>query len=161
LDVVGDQEQRLLGSDVGEQIEGRQADEEDRRRLAVQHAEGGQKGFPLWRRQFVDLPEHRTQQLVQTREREVRLGLDAGDREDPAAAGSRGARTGVEDGGLPDAGLSVDQERAATVPDVPEPLVQERDFAVTSAEGLRGHASRTVVLLLGCGSTVTDTRRLR
>jgi hypothetical protein len=155
VDVVGDQQHRLVGGDVGEEVEGRETDQEDHGHAGIEEAEGGQQRLPLGRRQSLGARQHRTEQLVEAGEGRVRLAVPAGDREDPAAAGTGGTCGGVEKGGLPDARIAADQQGAAVLREIAQPPVQERDLAVAPVEQLRAHASPIVVC------TVTDAVRLR
>ena len=82
LDVVDEAQQRSLRGDLGQQVQRGQSDQEAvggrAGRQSQRHAERGLLGL----RQRSQPVEHRRAELVQPRERQLHLGLDAGDARD-------------------------------------------------------------------------------
>lgn len=114
LGVVDAGQQRLALGDLGEQRHSAEGDEEAVGRVtggeAERHAQGALLG--LW--QAVELPEQRGAELMQPGERQLHLGLDAGD---PGDAEPRRLLDGVaQQRRLADPRISADDEdRAAAV----------------------------------------------
>jgi hypothetical protein len=76
--------------------------------------EGRGEGEPLRFRQLVEPTQDRAKELVEARERQVRLGTDADGSQDPQARGF-GRHDGVaEQGRFPDPGIATDQEGATS-----------------------------------------------
>jgi hypothetical protein len=126
--VVDEHEQRLLRRRLREQRQGRR-----RRREAVvlvrgTQCERGLERFGLVRGQPVGELEHRPEERVQPGVRELRLGLDAGDRQH-AHVGSGLARV-LEQRALADPRLAREHEHAAaTPPRVLQRRVHDRTLA--------------------------------
>ena len=114
LEVVDETQQGLLLGELREQRERRQADEEAVGRIAGREPERHAQRVPLRRRERVDAATQRRAELMQSRERQLHLGLDAGDLHDPEARGLTG---GVpQQRRLADPGLTADHEHAAAAP---------------------------------------------
>ena len=75
MGVFRDQEQRPAGGRLGQQVEDRQGDTEVLRRVLIADAEGRVEHGPVNWRELSRVRAHRTQQLLQAREREPGLGL--------------------------------------------------------------------------------------
>jgi hypothetical protein len=92
--------------------------------------EGAAQRDGLGGRQPIDAVRHRPQQLVEDREGQLHLRLDAGGAQhtQPGRAGGRG----LDEGGLPDAGLAAHDEHPAAAPaDVLQELSEGLAFVLT------------------------------
>ena len=87
LEIVHDAQQRPRLGHAGDQPERGQRDEEAVGRLAGREPQRDPEGDLLRLGQRIQLVEHRRAQLVQSRVRQLHLGLDAGDLHDPEAGG--------------------------------------------------------------------------
>ena len=132
LGVIHQADEWPLGRHLGEETEEREANQEPVRHRAGADAEGDLKCLTLWCRQSLQVVEHRRAQLVERREREFHLGLDPGDRHDPAVGGPIGEV--VQEGALAHARVPMDHESAAlpTAQRVEEAV--ERAFFLLTAE---------------------------
>ncbi|MCZ7424197.1 hypothetical protein O7607_00490 [Micromonospora sp. WMMA1949] len=113
LRVVDETQQRLFFGDLGQQVEDGQPDQEPVRCGASVESERHPKGGPLRLGQRAGAFQQGSTQLVQPSERELRLGLDAGQGLQPEIRGECRLVIVLEQGGLPDAGFSTHHERAA------------------------------------------------
>jgi hypothetical protein len=110
LRVVDDAEERTLLCRPRKQRQDRQPDEESIRRRSFGPAERDLECAALWRRELLHGFEQRRTQLVQGRERELHLRLDARGLKDPhVCCRCNGI---VQEGCLSDPGLAVQQQRA-------------------------------------------------
>jgi hypothetical protein len=114
LGVVDHAERRPFGGGVGEERQGRQADEEPVRGRAVDEPEGGSESVAQARWQLLPHDQERDQQPVQPREIEFHLRLDTGDTDDPETA--RGASCVVQQRCLADTGLAPQHQSGAQPP---------------------------------------------
>jgi len=107
-----DQAQRwpLLGR-RGQQSEHGKADQEPIRRLAGCKAQCDTQRVLLWVGQLVESGQHRRAKLLQRRERQFHLGLDACDSHDSNTGGLPGAV--MQEGRLADARLAPHDQRGA------------------------------------------------
>ena len=113
---VLDHDQRPAGRrPLAHEGESGDGDRHDVRHVGVLAAEGPEQCGPQLGRQVVDVPEDRIQELVQAGEREVRLGRHSGGGQHGAAAGPGLVGERVDEGGLPDPGVPV-QENAGAPP---------------------------------------------
>ena len=85
LEVVDDAQQRLLLGDLRQQAERGQADEEAVGRRAGREAERDPQRVLLRLRERVEAVEQRRAELMQPGERQLHLGLDAGDLQRPGS----------------------------------------------------------------------------
>jgi hypothetical protein len=103
-------QQRTLLCRPRQQRQDRQPDQESIRRRPCGPAERDLEGTALWRRELLHGVEQRRTQLVQGRERELHLRLDTCGAQDPQVC--RRPNGIVQQRGLPDPGLTVQQQRA-------------------------------------------------
>ena len=137
LHVVDDAEKRAVVRGR-EQAECRQRDEEAVRRLAGLETECDAQSRPLMLGDGVEPVEQRSAELVQARERQLHLGLDALDLRD--AEPGRLPRRIPQQCGLADARLTADHERsAATAARAVEQPVQRVALVDSPAEPGPGH----------------------
>ena len=111
LGVVDHADERSLLGGAGEQAEHRQPDEEAIGRVAGAQPERRAQRVALRAGKRVETFEQRRAQLMQSRERDLHLGLDAAGARD--AASRRTLHDVLQKGRLADAGLPVQHERAA------------------------------------------------
>jgi hypothetical protein len=108
LGIVDETQQRPLRGNLGQEAERRQGDQEavgsGTRRQAERDAESGL--LRLW--ELAEPAEHRRAELMQSRERQLHLGLDPGDPRDPEAG--RLTRAVVQQGRLADTCLPADDQ---------------------------------------------------
>ena len=140
LRVIDEAQQRPLRGDLGQQAERGQRDQEAVRRGAGRRPERDAQGVLLRLRQRAEPVEHRRAQLMQPRERQLHLRLDAGDLRDPEAR--RLPSAVVQERGLADARLAADdQDRALAAADVLQQPVERLDARwlapATQADGAR------------------------
>jgi hypothetical protein len=135
MQVVEADEHRRLGGAVGQHLQDGEAGEEriDLGRLA--HAEAREQGVPLPRRQPVGAREERAQQLVQSGERQLRLGLASLRGEHGEAQRPRVLRRPLLQGALADAGLAEQPDDASAVVGRVELVGQEPQLLVAPDEG--------------------------
>jgi hypothetical protein len=141
LRVVDEAQQRPLGGHLGQEAKRGQADQETVRSRARGQAQRDTQGRPLRLRKSLQPPEHRRAELVQARERQLHLGLHAGDPRHPEAG--RLARAMVQQRRLADPSLPPhDQDRALAAADVLQQPI-ERSTLVDAAQKhrrpARGH----------------------
>src|SRR5262249_37843914 len=133
------------------QAEHAEPDEEAIRRAARAEAERGRERVALRRGQVLAMPQRRPAELVQARERELHLGLDAGRADDPAVGRLPGEM--VEGHGLADARVAADHERAAMpLAHVGEQLVQPGALLAPAQQSVRptlAHARRPTLMNSG------------
>ena len=145
LGVIDDAQQRPLGGNLGQQAERGQGDQE-----AVGSGTGGQaqrdaQSGLLWLWKSIEPVEHRRAELVQRREGQLHLGLDAGDPRDTEARRLPGAM--VQEGRLADARLAADdQDGTLAAPDV------------LQAAGRAPHARRLAPATQGNGARPSVTK---
>ena len=142
--VLDGEQHRGVGGGVADQLQRGERDAEEVWRRGAAHPEGGLHRFAVRGGQRVEVVEDRQQQLVQARERQVRLGLHAGGAEHPHAAAGRAARRLPEQRRLPDPRLAADEQRAAPLP---HPVEQARDRVqlAVAAEDQRGSEHRATI----------------
>ena len=143
-------ERSLLG-DVGQQAQHRQPDEEAIRRVAGAQPERRAQRVALRAGKRVELLEQRRAQLMQPRERDLHLGLDAAGAHDPAPR--RALCDVAQKGRLADAGFPVQDQRAALAAArrVQQP-VERVAFASTAQQRRRTprhHTQRAYILCAG------------
>ena len=151
LGVVDHADERSLLGDVGEQAQHRQPDEEAIRRVAGAQPERRAQRVALRAGERVELPEQRRAQLMQARERDLHLRLDAAGAHDPAPR--RALCDVAQEGRLADAGLPMQDQRAALAAArrVQQP-VERVAFASTAQQRRRTprhHTQRAYILCTG------------
>ena len=158
LRVVDDDQQLPSRRGGGDECQRSETDQELIRRHVVAHPEGRLQCASLRRRQRVDAIEERRQELVQGREAESHLGLDADEAHDVEVRRRR--CHGVEQARLADSGLSTHHEDTAQP--VPRALDEPADLGVFGlAADERGHACEPGRHLPGPSSAARcPTRRL-
>jgi hypothetical protein len=138
LGVIHETEERTLFSHLREQAQHRQSHEEPIRGSAAAQAEHDLQGPTLWSRQSLESIEERRAQLMQTRVRELHLGLH------PHRPHHRQIRRRLkqvfQQRGLPDPGLPPQHQRPTLTPaDVLEQSVQQRALAIPPEQGPLPH----------------------
>jgi hypothetical protein len=111
MSVVDEQQQGPFLGRCCEDGQGSRTDGEPRC-LVLDDAEGGPKRRRLGRREEIEPVEERPAELIQRRERHLRLGFDAV-RPDDVEVGRRRSGRILEQGGLADPGLADEDERHA------------------------------------------------
>jgi hypothetical protein len=131
LQVVDQEQHRRPRGRVGYQLQHGQRDEEPLGRIAVSgHAERARDGAPVARREGIQPGQQRAQQLVQRPVRQVTLRLGApGGQPGQAALPSRVGRP-LQQRGLADPGLAVDDQATTPVSYVLHQVVQYVQFGI-------------------------------
>ena len=111
LGVVDQAHHRSPCGGLRQQTQHRQPDQEPIRDAPGRQPERDPQRVLLGFRQRGEVAEHRRAQLVQRRQRQLQLGLHAGELSDPTAGGL--ARAVVQQRGLTDAGLTADDQHGA------------------------------------------------
>jgi hypothetical protein len=114
LEIVHETQQRLRLGHLRQETERRQAHEEAVRSSAGREAERDPQGVLLRLRERSEATEQRHAELMQTRERQLHLRLDAGDLDDPETRSLTGGET--QQRRLAHARLAADGEHAAAAP---------------------------------------------
>ena len=114
LSIIDQAEQPLLLGDVGEQAEHREGDQKTIRRVPRAQAERGAKRIALGLGQMSKPVWHLRAELMQAGERQLHLGLDPRDLNDPKARCL--PRHVAQQRCFADAGLPTDHEHCAPVP---------------------------------------------
>jgi hypothetical protein len=133
LPIVDDAEERTILRDLSQQAERCQGNQEAIRRIAHYQAERETKRVLLRTRNAVDIGKHRRAELVKSSERELHLGLDAGD---PGNSKVRSLRYEmIEERGLTYPGLTAyDQHSALAGANSAEQPIQLVAFCGPTAE---------------------------
>jgi hypothetical protein len=128
LGVIDETEQRPLRGNLGQQAERGQGDQEAVGSGTGSQAQCDAEGGPLRLWKSAAPVEHRRAELMQSRERQLHLGLDAGDARDAKAR--RLPSAVVQEGRLADARLPAeDQHRALAAADVLQQPVERLTLA--------------------------------
>ena len=104
--VLDDHEHRRRRREVTQEIEGREGDQEQVWHDIVDDPEGRQDGGALRLGEPVHPVHHRPQEMVETRERQVRLHRHPGRRQDPEAPGLGRGSCNAQQCRLADAGVA-------------------------------------------------------
>ena len=160
LGVVDHADERSLLGDVGEQAQHRQPDEEAIRRIAGAQPERRAQRIALRAGERVEPPEQRRAQLMQAREGDLHLRLDAAGAHDPAPR--RALCDVAQKGRLADAGLPMQDQRAALAAArrVQQP-VERVAFASTAQQRRRTprhHTQRAYIRVLAGASRADRSR---
>ena len=133
LRIVDDADQRPLLRRVRQQAQDRQADEEAIRGVALAQTERGAERLALRAGEAVQAIDERRAELMQPRERELHLGLDA--RRPGDAAPRRAPHQILQQGALAHAGLAAQHQRAAqTLAHTRHELIQRRALAAPTEQ---------------------------
>jgi hypothetical protein len=142
LGVLDDAQERLLFGDVGQEAENGEAHEKAIRCGARGQPEGGAQRVALGPRQMLEPVEHLPTELMHTGERQLYLGLHAGDARDAEAG--RGLDGVVEEGGLADSRLAAEHQHAAPpLVDGPEQPVESAALPAAVAQSLTAQRPRS------------------
>ncbi len=109
--IVDEAQERPLGCDRRQQVQHGQAHEKSIGRGSRADTERNAQRVTLRPREGIEVVQYRRAELMQAREGQLHLGLDAGGPLHPAVIS--GGREAVEQSGLPDAGLTAEHEGAA------------------------------------------------
>ena len=137
LRVVRDREEPGIPRFFGQEVQRPEADEEQVRGFRVGDAERGSERVALRIGQPIDSVEDRSEELVETGEREMALGLHARRPQDLHPAFSRGSLRFDEERGLPDAGRTTHEQRTTGAEEVADRV----DLTLPTHEGWGGHRS--------------------
>ena len=132
--ILGDDQQRRVGGDLGEQIEDRHRDAEVLGRSVVSEAERSVEHGAVSGEQAGCVVTHRAQELVQTRERDVGLGLHPRRSQHRDVAFARERRRLRQQAGLADPRLAAQHERAAAAFDPIQQRRQQLRLGVSAEE---------------------------
>ena len=133
--VVDDEQHRGLRGDPAQQHQHGGGDNEPVGCLALPQPESDLQRVAVRLAEFVDARQHGEQQLVERGEAQLRLELAARGAQDDQPALRRGGRGGVQQGGLAQARVAGEQERAAPGGDLVEEAGQLVQFAVAADQG--------------------------
>ena len=136
--VLHDQQEGGRGGGLRHEIEHGQRDQEAIGRGRVAHPERRQERRALGRRELRGAAEDRAQQLVQARERQVRLGLDAGRPQHLHLARGRALGHRGQQRGLADTRLAAHDERAASIAHPVDERREQCDLAITAEDAVGG-----------------------
>jgi hypothetical protein len=130
--VVDHDQERLLIRDLGQQGEGRQPDEKAVGCRLLLHPERAAERRGLAARQPIDVAQHRSQQLMQPGEGELRFGLDARGQEHTRAGGPGAGDGRMQQGALAEPGFAKHQQRRARRPASKQQRTDLRQLGVTT-----------------------------
>ncbi|MGD0684598.1 MAG: hypothetical protein ABSA03_05725 [Streptosporangiaceae bacterium] len=143
LGVIDQAQHRPFRCGIRQPVQDRQAEKKRIRRLAGALPERDSYCLPLRiRKQVKLLLDHRREHLVQSGEREFRLGFDPGSADQRDVIGC--CAQILKQHRLPYAGLAAkDQGAAATRPDIEQQLTKRRAFPLTVPQGPRRRPHRS------------------
>jgi hypothetical protein len=159
LRVIDHDEDRSIRGRVGQQRQCRKADQERILRGPLGEPERGLEGGPLWWRQLPDLTEEGPEQLVESGERQMRLGPHSGDPKDAHAAGPCRLDARLEERRLSDPGIASEQQHTAVAGRRGDKFADRRELQVTPDQLLLGQ-HRAILASGLAGGRVSETRRV-
>ena len=135
MQVFADHQQWVRASGVGEERQGRDAGEEGRRQVAGPYAERDIERIALRLGQLGDVVAQRPQQQVQPGVRRRGFVGSSGGAEHPYCALPCAPLELVDQGGLPDAGVALDEQCRPAGVEFGGSGIEQREFGVTADEG--------------------------